>query len=594
MKKETDHKFVGYFITFTWHADRAGTFGVMAVKILIAILFSIDTLAFSKVIDTLTLLSSEGKNISMMPFLLVLAVWITKAVLQIVYKAFKRRISMRLSRELSLRVIDKKSKMKYSVLENKANWDLFERIGNDPSEQWSLSFFNLLEILMYIVEIGSIVVLIASKSILLAILVGLLFVPYYVIALKNGREEYSAYEESTAHFRRANYYRKVLSGREYVNERTLFGFSEWINGLWNQEYSQAVDIEKRANGKVFLRNAFANIASALFIGVLSLFMLLPLKQGFLTSGFYIAVLKAMIQFINALSLNFSQMAIELEKSKLRLQDFQNFENLEEDSTIQKPPMGIKRIETIAFENVSFSYPNEEKQVLDHMSFVLYGDRQYAFVGENGAGKTTIMKLLTGFYDDYAGSIKINGMELRQIPKDELHSLFSIVYQDYAKYEISLSKNLVPGIQAQTDHNQVEQILRKTGLDGLLAKCPEGIDTRLGKLDENGVDLSAGQWQMIAIARCLLSQTLIHILDEPTSAIDPVLEVTIYRIFKECLAEQFAIFITHRLGAAKLADEILVLSNGKVIEQGTHDSLLEKQGVYCHMFETQRSWYVEET
>lgn len=218
------------------------------------------------------------------------------------------------------------------------------------------------------------------------------------------------------------------------------------------------------------------------------------------------------------------------------------------------------------------------------------DLHYAFVGINGAGKTTVTKLLTGLYDNYEGEILLNGRELRTYSQAELKALFAVVYQDFAKYYIPLKDNIALGNVLNFNDQEVQQVASIIGLDEEVKDLPMGYDTPLGKIIEGGVDLSGGQWQKVAIARALYNPAQIRILDEPTAALDPVAESNIYEMFGRISKGKSTIFITHRLGAAKLADQIIVIDDGQVKEQGTHDELLKLGGIYAEMFEDQRSWY----
>ena len=222
---------------------------------------------------------------------------------------------------------------------------------------------------------------------------------------------------------------------------------------------------------------------------------------------------------------------------------------------------------------------------------LYNGKHYAFVGVNGAGKTTITKLLTGMYDDFEGKILIDGKSIREFTTSELKGLFSVVYQDFAKYYISLKENIGLGNVHGVSDEEITEALESIGLAELVEELPNGLDTPLGKIKEGSVDISGGQWQRIAIARTIANKAPVHILDEPTAALDPIAESNIYSIFSKISRGKWTIFITHRLSAARLADEIFVIADGRVCEKGSHSELMEKQGVYAEMFEAQRSWYL---
>ena len=212
------------------------------------------------------------------------------------------------------------------------------------------------------------------------------------------------------------------------------------------------------------------------------------------------------------------------------------------------------------------------------------------MGVNGAGKTTLTKLLTGLYDNYEGEILLDGRELRTFRQADLKALFSVVYQDFARYQISLDDNIALGNVLRKDPAKIKEAAEAMGLGQTIAELPRGMETPLGKIKEQGVDLSGGQWQRLAIARALYNPAAVQILDEPTAALDPVAESGIYEMFGKISAGKSTIFITHRLGAARLADEIIVVDGGKVAEKGNHEELLSQKGIYASMYEAQRSWY----
>ena len=215
---------------------------------------------------------------------------------------------------------------------------------------------------------------------------------------------------------------------------------------------------------------------------------------------------------------------------------------------------------------------------------------YAFVGINGAGKTTLTKLLTGMYDNYEGEIRINGRNIRDYELSELKALFAVVYQDFAKYSITIRDNIALGDVNHLDEERIGRAVSLAGLKDTIHMLPQGMDTYLGKIKEGGVDLSGGEWQRLAIARALYNPAEVRILDEPTAALDPVAESNIYEMFGQISRGISTIFITHRLGAAKLADNIIVINDGAVAEQGKHEELMKMGGSYAEMFESQRSWY----
>ena len=238
---------------------------------------------------------------------------------------------------------------------------------------------------------------------------------------------------------------------------------------------------------------------------------------------------------------------------------------------------------LIIEHLSKRY--EKKQVLKQIDFTFEEGKIYGLLGRNGAGKTTIIKLLTGLYPQYSGEIWIDDRELRTLPPSELKAMFSVVYQDFAKYEVPFAESIT-----LKQRPLRPAVLHDLSLDAVEAALPQGEATPLGRVRAGGVDLSGGEWQRVAIARSLMSQAPVYILDEPTAALDPVAESEVYELFGRISQGHAALLITHRLGAAKLADEILVIDGGRLAEQGSHEALLRRGGLYASMFEAQKGWY----
>ncbi len=236
---------------------------------------------------------------------------------------------------------------------------------------------------------------------------------------------------------------------------------------------------------------------------------------------------------------------------------------------------------IEFSHVSFKYPGTEKMVLNDLSFKINKDKVTAIVGENGAGKSTIIKLVAGLYEPTEGSVKISNMNPYSMSNEDISNELSIVFQDFKNYEISLRDNILFG-----KAGDIAEDLRLLELD----KYSE--DTNIGKLEEDGVYLSGGESQKLALARAIQKKSDFLIFDEPTASMDPMVEAKMYDNILKVLKNRGAIIITHRLVLSKLADDIIVLNEGRIIERGTHDELMKKGGIYKQMYEEQSGWYKE--
>ncbi len=246
---------------------------------------------------------------------------------------------------------------------------------------------------------------------------------------------------------------------------------------------------------------------------------------------------------------------------------------------------------VVFDNVSFQYATTERQALENISLKLQPGQVIALVGENGSGKTTLIKLLCRLYDPTAGSITIDGIDLKSFNTSDLRNHISVIFQDYAKYHFTARDNIRLGnINTPPDDRKIVTAAQVSGADRVINSLPQGYDTVLGKMFDQGEELSIGQWQKIALARAFLRDSQVIVLDEPTSAMDPKAEYEVFQQFRKLIHNQSAILISHRLSTVKMADYIYVMSQGRMIEEGSHKSLLDLDGVYASMFETQAQNY----
>ena len=245
--------------------------------------------------------------------------------------------------------------------------------------------------------------------------------------------------------------------------------------------------------------------------------------------------------------------------------------------------------TIEFRNVSFRYPGQMCNALKHVNIVLNPGEKLAVVGENGAGKTTFIKLLMRLYDPDEGEILLDGVNVRDIAYEQYMALFSTVFQDYRLFAFSLKENVCFG--AEASDAEIEALLRRVGLGERLDTLPQGVHTPVFKeFDEGGFEPSGGEGQKIALARALFKNSPIVVLDEPTAALDPKAEYELYRRFDELVAEKTAVYISHRLSSAKFCNRIAVFHNGEIIELGTHDVLMRQGGAYARLFAMQAQYY----
>jgi len=306
-------------------------------------------------------------------------------------------------------------------------------------------------------------------------------------------------------------------------------------------------------------------------------------------GLFLSIFAAVMSLIETMSWSFTGTVSSITSNHQYLKDVDEFFKLSEENGALDEAGSRAILNTIEFRDVRFKYPGTDYYVLNGLSMKLESGKHYAFVGSNGAGKTTVVKLITGLYREYEGDIYLNDKQLREYELHELKSMFSVVYQDYAKYQVAMGDNIQFGnMNCRVD--DINKAIESVGLQKVVQRMKKGLQTPLGKILEDGQDLSGGEWQRIAIARSLVNNNAIQILDEPTAALDPIMENKVYEEFRGVSKGRTTIFISHRLGSTKLADIIYVIESGKIAECGTHESLMLDGQIYEKMYTSQRKWY----
>ena len=507
-----------------------------------------------------------------------------------VAKLTASRVSVNLQRSLNPAVVKIFATFDYKHIENEKSWELISRVSRDPVKAVTDGVDALIQFAQIIVSIASVFVLIVSQVWWAALVIFLFSVPMFWLSVRAGKKNYQAERDAEKFNRRTEYLGEVLIGRENVDERTLFGYNDTVNRVWQEQYEAGRKLQIKVTAKNFMISKGSSMLLALISLLVALTLIGPVVNGRMSAGMFMGIVSAVFGMIQKLGFQMSRSLENISRAGEYMKDFGAFVALSEaEDALTEPDADPIVIDSLEFHNVRFCYPGSREYILDGLSFKLETGRHYAFVGKNGAGKTTITKLLTGLYTDYEGEIFVNGKELRQYPVRTVKAMFSVVYQDFAKYYITMKDNIALGDVHLT--GKEAEAAHLAGLDEVIGKLEDGINTPLGKILKDGQDLSGGQWQRVAIARSLVSRAPVRILDEPTSALDPISESNLYRDFEQLMKGKTTIFVSHRLGSTKLADEILVIDGGKITERGTHEALMAKNGQYAEMFETQREWYL---
>lgn len=403
--------------------------------------------------------------------------------------------------------------------------------------------------------------------------------------------------------REKQYWSGLLTSREAVPEIRLAGLADFLLHRRHRVFERFLKEIVSAQRKMVLPG-LGSVAAQEAVAFVLVFVLLLSLAGNITLGSLVALLYGLSRFRD-LADNIANALQQAYHDLQYVEYLRDFLALETETPVS--PQGGHRLqrplrEGISFQNVSFTYPGAERAALSGIDLTIRPGERIALVGENGAGKTTLVRLLLSLYQPTQGSITVDGIDLSAIAPETWRREATAVFQDFVRYPTTAFENIAYGDSALLAHGdpssaavvhpRIAAAAKQSGSDRFIDELPAGYATPLGKEWPGGMELSSGQWQRLALARAYLRDAQIVALDEPTAALDPRAEVEFYRQFTQVAAGRTAILVSHRLGAARLADRIVVLAQGRIVEEGDHESLLQREGVYAHMFRLQARWYAE--
>jgi ATP-binding cassette subfamily B protein len=393
--------------------------------------------------------------------------------------------------------------------------------------------------------------------------------------------------------RQMDYLRQVAGSREGAKELKLFNLSPFLSNRFTQLSQGIYDENVALSRKKLIAGGFLGVIATLGYYGAYAFVIWRAVTGHLSSiGEFYYLSNSIIQASSNLQQVFST-ASGIADQALFLTDLLAF--FEMKPTVTSNPDGALIPRPIRggfeFRNVSFAYPGTTRRVLSNFNFTLRPGERIALIGENGQGKTTVVKLITRLYDPTEGQILLDGIDLRDYKLEDLHHEIGVIFQDFMRYEMTARENISVG-RVESEHSQaeLEDAAHKSLAESVIAKLPGGYDQMLGRRFETGVELSGGEWQRVALARAYLRDAQLLVLDEPTAALDARSELEVFERFAELTMGKMALLISHRFSTVRMADRIVVLEGGKLVEEGTHPQLMALGGRYASMFEMQAASY----
>jgi ATP-binding cassette subfamily B protein len=500
-------------------------------------------------------------------------------------------LSNRYTQHASVKVMEQAARLDLTTYENPVFYDRLERARVQATDRLAM-IQQMGRLVQQVITTLTFSVALAWESPWLVLLLMAGVIPSFVGETHYAFLGYAKNFRQTPAKRQMDYLRQVAGSREGAKEVKLFGlnkfFTERFQALAHQIYLEDVILSK---AKLVVGGLLGVIGTLGYYGAY-VYVIWRTLHGAYNIGQFTFLAAAIQQASSNLQQVFSTVS-GIADQALFLTDLIAFFDMQ--PTVQSRPDGLPMPGTIRhgfeFRNVSFTYPGTNRTVLRDFNFTLAPGERIALIGENGQGKTTVVKLITRLYDPTEGQILLDGIDLREYSLDDIHRHIGVIFQDFMRFEMTARENIAVGrVDRPNQQNDIEIAAHKSLADTVVSKFANGYDQMLGRRFEGGVELSGGEWQKMALARAYLRDAQMLILDEPTAALDARSELEVFERFAELTEGKMALLISHRFSTVRMADRIVVLSGGRLIEEGNHQQLMASGGLYAEMFEMQAASY----
>lgn len=498
-------------------------------------------------------------------------------------------INVKLEGVLNEMIIDKHTKLKYWRLEDNESLDLIKQVDKDTLSQFSNVIMTYQQMFIVGFTVVSAMITITRYVWWIVPVTLVIVMPLLWLANKGAKKTYEEDKSLNDKKRYVDSLDEVLLSKEAAKERYLFDYSDHYNEKDLDKFMQIHDAQFKVMRDWFIRSKAGSVVFSFIVLSVAIILLQPLRAGLISFGIYSSLIGLITALVQSVGWTVPQVMDGFTTAKLFFNDFFKFMSFDEEENALVRPNEVPNFESIEFKNVYFTYPGTDREILKGMSFRFDKGRHYSLVGANGSGKSTVIKLMLGLYDNYDGEILINGVDARTIPLAKRRAYFSAIFQDYTIFGTSIRNNIAMGYENR--EAKVDETIDDLDLRDMVNKLPDGIETEIGKLDQEGADLSGGQRQRIALARAVVSDSPVIVLDEPTAAMDPTTESKLYHKMGKLTSGRTTVFISHRLGSTSLSDEIFLFKDGKVYEHGTHGEMMALEGDYFEMYNSQKEWYL---
>ncbi|OOQ91988.1 hypothetical protein BW898_26360 [Bacillus cereus] len=572
-----------------WSISKKHLIIMLILKLLSSTAPVVTIYLFQSLINEATKFISGEGNLKVIIYLLILQVSILLFIsgIQYVNQINEKRMQDCISIHMKSKVFKKVNKISYLKLETPEFFDKIHLIKQSDNKTVAIvkSGCSLIGDLVTLLGVLGYLFFIHWALVLFFVIV---IIPLFIIQVNLGKQRYQLTTELMGNSRKEQYISELLTSRDSVKELKLFNLTNYMINKWESIYRYMSEKYIRLLKKQLLMQLGITCLLVITHALTSVFVIFLIKAKGLMIGALVGVIQSIQNIQNSIS-NITINVSNLYENSLYVKEYNHFMFIENEEYNQGYDDSFK-IRDIEIKSLSFSYPNKNHTVLSNIDLSISPGKKIAIIGENGSGKTTLMKCLTGLYTTKE-SIFVNGMPLNKENLNSYQSRVSVLFQDYLKYAFTIKENI--GLGNLTDIENFDKIKKTSHLtraNEFIEVLPQNYETVLGRLFEDGHELSGGQWQKVSITRSMFRNSDLIILDEPTAALDPKSESNIIDQLFHIAEEKSIILITHRLGVARLADEIIVMKNGEIIERGSHNDLIRKQGEYYQLYEVQSKWF----
>lgn len=568
-------------------------FTILFVTLCIGLVPLLSIFALQQLVNSITLLggvSSTGLSLDITIWMILLiGALILQSASNIYGRMIRDHIQEKIKANIQKLVINKTHKLELAQFEDATLYDQLQRTNKGLDTRLFSTITFMFQSISACITLISLLIYLAFIHWFIPLILFIGSAIFTVVRVKLFIEKYLLDRKQTTDMRKLTYLEKLMTSRETAREIRLYGLGTHLRGKWRDLNDKMREERIQLAGRESRKELISSGGNTMIFATVLTGIVYLATLGLLSVGQYAAFIRAVIQFQQELSDFFWMIAI-IDNDLRYIKDFFEYIDLPEEKVkgTELPTNSLN--ESIQCDQISFTYPGSSEPALNKIDMSIQPGERIAIVGSNGSGKTTLIKLLLGLYKPTDGKILVGGVDLQQIDLSKWRKKCTAIFQDFHKYHLSVKDNIAVGqIEKIIEYDQVKQAASLSGADDMIQKLSDGYDTFLGK-EFGGEELSEGQWQKVAIARAYMRDPDLLILDEPTSSLDPKAEVDIYKQFQQVTQGKTTIFISHRLGICKLADRIIVLNDGCIVEQGTHEQLSEKDGYYAKMYRLQSQWY----